>query len=456
VRVPNLFIITNTAWLIIFSVLPFETRAHQEVNLKSQRYYSAGIQLSRAKYWKEAADEFRKAIQVDPEHKLAYANLGVTLSQLENHKEAILAFDEAIGLGYDHALLRYNRGLSFDKLNLIEEAIQELELSLKMDPRNVKADYNLGLLYIKQNKADHARKQVNLLYTRNNDLAKKLFDSIRPKYKIISVDNGGSIKGRVSMIGKVPSPRFFPLIASPNLEYCNRISDGKGHRILFDFTVSESRGFKYTVVKLIGIPKGKPFSNKIQKMVMNRCHTPKYVIGAYNGETLLLENKDPVRHEVVPYEFTARGVNQRSHRPVDANTSQTRDVFVKDDTENFLIKCNLHPFLQSRGMIVDNPYYAITDEEGNFSIKDIPPDTYKVIAWHPFIPNQIGTITIEPGSQSTLNFEFDGANVQRKIYNDDWQGYRFAPVYDSKENFYGGARIDDPIEVLQVHRELKD
>jgi hypothetical protein len=79
-----------------------------------------------------------------------------------------------------------------------------------------------------------------------------------------------------------------------------------------------------------------------------------------------------------------------------------------------------------------------------------------VIAWHPFIPNQIGTITIKPEKQSTLNFEFDGENVQRKIYNDDWQGYRFAPVYDSKENFYGGARIDDPIEILQIYREQKD
>lgn len=454
--VPNLFIITNLAWFIIFSALPFETRANQEANLKSQRYYSDGIQLSRAKYWKEAADEFRKAIQVDPEHKLAYANLGVCLSQLENHKDALLAFDEAITLGYDHALLRYNRGLSFAKLNLIEEAIQELEFSLKMDPRNVKANYNLGLLYVKQNKLNHARKQVNLLYIRNNDLAKKLFYSIPPKYKVMSVDNGGSLKGRVSLIGKVPSPRFFPLIASPNIEYCNRISDGKGHRILFDFTVSESRGLKDTVVKLIGIPKGKPFSNKIQKMVMNRCHTPKYVIGARNGETLLLENTDPVRHEVVAYEFTDRGVDQRSHRPVDANTSQARDIFIKNTTKNFLIKCNLHPFLQSRGVIVDNPYYAITDEEGNFLIKDIPPGTYKVIAWHPFIPNQIGKITIKPGSQSSLGFEFDGANVQRKIYNDNWQGYRFAPVYDSNKNFYGGPRIDDPIEILQVYKELKD
>jgi len=453
VHVLSLFIRTCLVWFIIFLVPPFETSATQETKLKSQRYYADGIQLSQAKYWKEAADEFRKAVQVNPGHKLAHANLGVTLSRLGNHKEALLAFDEAITLGYDHPLLRYNRGLSFAKLNLIEEAVQELELSLKMNPRNVKADYNLGLLYIKQNKLDDAKKQVNLLYTRNNDLAKKLFDSIRPKYKVMSVDNGGSIKGRVSLTGKVPSPRFFPLIASPNLEYCNRISDGKGHRILFDFTVSESRGLKDTVVKLIGVPKGKPFLSKIQKMVMNRCHTPKYVIGARNGETLLLENTDPIRHEIVAYEFTDGGVNQRSHRPVDANTSQTRDIFVKSKTENFLIKCNLHPFLQSRGIIVENPYYAITDEEGNFSIKDVPPGTYEVVAWHPFISNQIRAITIEPENQSTLNFEFNGTNVQRTIYADNMQGYRFAPVYDSKENFYGGSRIDDPIEILQEYKE---
>ena len=452
-HVLSLFIRTCLVWFIIFLVPPFETSATQETKLKSQRYYADGIQLSQAKYWKEAADEFQKAVQVNPGHKLAHANLGVTLSRLGNHKEALLAFDEAITLGYDHPLLRYNRGLSFAKLNLIEEAVQELELSLKMNPRNVKADYNLGLLYIKQNKLDDAKKQVNLLYTRNNDLAKKLFDSIRPKYKVMSVDNGGSIKGRVSLTGKVPSPRFFPLIASPNLEYCNRISDGKGHRILFDFTVSESRGLKDTVVKLIGVPKGKPFLSKIQKMVMNRCHTPKYVIGARNGETLLLENTDPIRHEIVAYEFTDGGVNQRSHRPVDANTSQTRDIFVKSKTENFLIKCNLHPFLQSRGIIVENPYYAITDEEGNFSIKDVPPGTYEVVAWHPFISNQIRAITIEPENQSTLNFEFNGTNVQRTIYADNMQGYRFAPVYDSKENFYGGSRIDDPIEILQEYKE---
>ena len=47
-------------------------------------------------------------------------------------------------------------------------------------------------------------------------------------------------------------------------------------------------------------------------------------------------------------------------------------------------------------------------------------------------------------------------NVQRKLYNDDWEGYRFQPVYDSNENFYGGPRVDDPVEILQVYKKLKN
>ncbi len=453
VRLLNFFIKTTLVWFITFTVLPFEAIASKETKIKSRRHYADGVQLSQAKYWKEASEEFLKAVQIDPKYRLAYANLGVTLSELGRHKEALLAFEEAIILGYDHAQLRYNRGLSFSNLNLTEDAIKEFKLSLKMDPRNVRANYNLGLLYTRQNKPNEAQKQVNLLYSRNNDLAKKLFDSILPRYKISSVDNGGTIKGRATLAGEIPRPRFFPLIASPNLKYCNRMSDGTGNRILFDFTVSESRGLKDTLIKLIDVKKGKPYTKEIQKMVMNRCHTPKYVIGARNGETIILENTDPIRHEVVAYEFTRRGINQRSHRPVDANTSQARDVFVKNNTENFLIKCNLHPFLQSRGMIVDNPYYAISDKEGNFLIEDVPPGTYEVIAWHPFIPSQVGTVTINPGNQSIINFQFDGAKDQRVIYNDNWEGYRFAPVYDSKKNFYGGPRKDDPVEVLQVYKK---
>ncbi|MGY8984969.1 MAG: tetratricopeptide repeat protein, partial [Sphingomonadales bacterium] len=195
--ISKLFIRSLIIGIFFFTTFPIAlSYANLNINLDADRYYSDGVELSKANYWKEAAIEFAKSIKINPQHKLAHANLGVALSKIGHHKEALLSFEKAIRLNYDHALIRYNKGLSFASLNLIEEAVSEFELSLEMDSRNVKAIYNLGQLYIKQNKPNAARKMANRLYKRNNGLAKKLFDSIPFKYKVISVDNGGSLTGK--------------------------------------------------------------------------------------------------------------------------------------------------------------------------------------------------------------------------------------------------------------------
>ena len=321
---------------------------------------------------------------------------------------------------------------------------------LKKDSRMSKARYDLGILYIIQDRHDKAREQVNHLYRKNEKLSKKLFEQIPGEYKISEVNNGGSLSGRVTMTGPVPRARSFHLIHAPNIEFCARISDGKGHRILRDFTVSENSGLKDTVIAIQGVKKGKSFPTKMQSFNIDRCHSDQYVIGVHNGENILLENKDPIRHEIATYEINSDSyVDQKSNKAIIKHSSQVRSAFVSQDTKEFLIKCNLHPFLQTRGFMVDNPYYAISDNEGNFSLKDVPPGTYEVLAWHPFIPTQKGTVTIEKGKASKIDFEFNEANQRRKLYHDDIKGYRFNPWFDSKEKFYGGPRVDDPVEILQ-------
>ena len=49
----------------------------------------------------------------------------------------------------------------------------------------------------------------------------------------------------------------------------------------------------------------------------------------------------------------------------------------------FVMQCGFHAYMESWGMAVDNPYYALTDGSGQFTISDIPPGTYKLVAWHP-------------------------------------------------------------------------
>ena len=39
--------------------------------------------------------------------------------------------------------------------------------------------------------------------------------------------------------------------------------------------------------------------------------------------------------------------------------------------------------MQTWGIAITNPYYAITDEKGNFTLPDVPEGVYKLVAWHP-------------------------------------------------------------------------
>ncbi len=418
----------------------------------AEALYKTGVRLSLAKRWDEAAAAFRSAVEADPEHALSYANLGVALSRMNRHKQALLAFEAALQKGYDDPHLRYNRGISFAKVDLLEEAEAEMQKALKLNPRMVKADYDLGVIYLLQERFDAARSQVDVLYPRNEKLARKLFEKIPPQYKVVSVNDGGTVTGRVTMQGGQPRPRYFHLVHAPNIEFCTRMSDGMGHRLLFDFTVSESGGLKDTVIAIQGVARGKPFPSKMPSIHISRCHADPYVIGIRNGQNVMIENTDPIRHEIATYEKTKEGyIRQKSNKPVDKETSHVRNAFIEKDSDEFLIKCNLHPFLQTRGFLVDNPYFAISDAEGNFTLTDVPPGTYDVVAWHPFIPVQTGTVKVTAGGEATLDFTFNREDERRKLYHDDLKGYRFNTWFDSKEKFYGGPRIDDPVEVLQVY-----
>lgn len=412
--------------------------------------YENALKLSHKRDWKNAAIEFIKAAELAPKDSLIQANLGVALSQMGTHKEALLAFEKALRLGYDSPGLRYNRGVSFARVNLLDEAVQELETALSMDRRMVKAEYDLGVIFSLQGKHEKALEKVDILFKRNNKLAKKLFDQIESQYTVVSVDDGGTFKGRVTLSGPVPRVRSFHLIHAPNIEYCGRISDGRGHRLLFDFTVSKNRGLKDTLVHLVKVDKGKPFAPNMQTFHIDRCRANKYVIGARNGEDIMVENTDPIQHEIATYEVRNIYSDQTTNRPVPPKSSQVRSIFARHDADEYIIKCNLHPFLQTHAYLVQNPYYAVSDANGNFSIDNIPPGTYEVVAWHPFIAPQRGTITVPQKGEVNLDFDFNGKDEKRKLYHDDIEGYRFNTWFDSKEKFYGGPRIDDAVEELQA------
>jgi hypothetical protein len=89
--------------------------------------------------------------------------------------------------------------------------------------------------------------------------------------------------------------------------------------------------------------------------------------------------------------------------------------------------CGMHEFMQTWGYAVDNPYYALSDGDGNFTIDQLPPGKYEVIAWRPHFKPIEQEITVTANKAVSLNFEFDASTVKR-------------PHYETQEKF----RIQQP------------
>jgi hypothetical protein len=71
----------------------------------------------------------------------------------------------------------------------------------------------------------------------------------------------------------------------------------------------------------------------------------------------------------------------------------------------------MHPYMQNWGYAIDNPYYAVTDQEGSFVIGDLPAGTYHIKAWHPVLGIQEREVTVQLKGTVTLDLQFESKRL---------------------------------------------
>ncbi len=76
-------------------------------------------------------------------------------------------------------------------------------------------------------------------------------------YEVMNVEAAGTIRGTVTLKGAAPPPKAYNLITFPDPEYCGRISDGNGWRLLKDFDVNDRNQLQGVVMVVEGVtPQG--------------------------------------------------------------------------------------------------------------------------------------------------------------------------------------------------------
>jgi hypothetical protein len=72
-------------------------------------------------------------------------------------------------------------------------------------------------------------------------------------------------------------------------------------------------------------------------------------------------------------------------------------------------KCDVHGWMNAYAGVLPHPYFAVTDDSGTFTIKNLPPGTYKLTAWHEKLGTQTADITLAAKDDKENNFTFKAA-----------------------------------------------
>ena len=226
-------------------------------------------------------------------------------------------------------------------------------------------------------------------------------------YDTAAVTDGAVLRGRVTFQGTAPEPKEFELRRYPDLVFCGALSDGNGLRFLKEVTVGRDGGLKDAVVVVEGIQSGKPFAFTDAQVEANICQFLPFVTVVSDKRQLTVTNRDPVSHDIQGYAFDQGGVDIVLHRSSLKARGTTDIVQLVKGRKVFAMQCGRHPYMQNWGYAIDNPYYALTDPDGSFSIGDLPPGTYRIKVWHPILGVQEREVTAKPNDTVTLDLLFE-------------------------------------------------
>ena len=218
----------------------------------------------------------------------------------------------------------------------------------------------------------------------------------------------GTVTGVVSFNGTAPAPKKIDSSAdpvcgqkNPNLETEDTVvKDGKLANVFVyikDGTTTDG--------KKVGDFKWDPPTTAAQ-LDQNGCHYRPHVLGVQTNQKISITNSDPTTHNIHPTPKQNPEWNQSQPNgaaPIEKSFARY-EVLVP-------VKCNQHPWMKSYIGVMKTPFFAVSADNGSFTIKGVPAGTYTVAAWHE--GGAEGTtktvqVTVPANGSATADFAFEG------------------------------------------------
>jgi plastocyanin len=141
-----------------------------------------------------------------------------------------------------------------------------------------------------------------------------------------------------------------------------------------------------------------PPAENVHMSQKNMVFSP-HILPVLNGTTVDFTNDDTVAHNV----FSPPGAALRFNLGL-YGVGVTKTVTF-DALGEVPLLCNVHPEMVAYVIVLQNPYFALTDNAGNFEIRNVPAGTYKLAIWHEKLESASKEVVIEAGKPVAVEFK---------------------------------------------------
>lgn len=147
-------------------------------------------------------------------------------------------------------------------------------------------------------------------------------------------------------------------------------------------------------------PKGSGAKEPAAKLDQHNCQYVPHVLGVQVGQPLVLSSSDDILHNV-----HYRPTENRPENFGFSGAGQSRTVTFAA-AEFVRVKCDIHPWMTAWVGVFDNPFFAVTDGDGAFTLPQLPAGTYTVATWHERYGQLKAQVTVGDGQTTATEFTY--------------------------------------------------
>jgi plastocyanin len=214
--------------------------------------------------------------------------------------------------------------------------------------------------------------------------------------------NGATITGKVVFSGTKPVAKTLDMSAVPACMNAHKGAPPKSEEVVVNDNGTLKNAFVWVKA---GLPESTVWQVPTTPVELNQtgCMYQPHVIGVMVGQNLDIKNSDPTNHNIHPMP----SVNQDWNESQPPGTPDKLQSFPRQEVM-IPVKCNIHNWMRAYIGVVGNPFFAVTGDDGTYSLKGLPPGTYTIQVWQEKYGTQEQQVTVAAKDSKTADFTITG------------------------------------------------